>query len=401
LPSHLVNPLAAKYIRWTFLRAVLHRGWWLVTSLYLVVEANLTPVELVFLGSAQGLAVIAFEIPTGVMADNFSRKWSIVISHLLMGIGMLTTGLVTSFPLLVLTQMLWGVSWTFSSGADVAWITDELDDADEIGKLLGISARWELLGSGLGLVLFGMLAWLTSLATAIILAGSLMLLLGCYVAVKFTETRFIRSRKPLLNGFFLTLKNGIRYARSDRPILLVLSITFLVNGADEVFSRLMAKGLLELGLPKVPEPVLWLTALGLVTLAVGAVTLKVVENRLQGQQSLRFLYLLGCLLGLCGLLLFALAPNQWVAMSGVIVVHGIAWSLVRVVGVVWMNERTTSEVRATIQSFLSQAENMGEVFVGLSLGLLAQLAGIPIAIMGAALVVFIACTLFFDKPSNR
>ena len=41
-----------------------------------------------------------------------------------MGTGMLITGLVTDFVPLMLAQMLWGLGWTFSSGADVAWIFD-------------------------------------------------------------------------------------------------------------------------------------------------------------------------------------------------------------------------------------------------------------------------------------
>ena len=39
-------------------------------------------------------------------------------------------GLVTTFPALALSQMLAGTGWAFSSGADVAWITDELDRPD-------------------------------------------------------------------------------------------------------------------------------------------------------------------------------------------------------------------------------------------------------------------------------
>jgi len=134
--SRKSRTVAATYLRWTFLRAIFHRGWWLATSLYLVVEAGLSPLELVFLGTAQGLTVIVFEIPAGVVADNYSRKWSIVIAHFLMGTAMLATGLVMSFPALVLTQMVWGLSWTFSSGADVAWLNDELDQPEKIGPLL-------------------------------------------------------------------------------------------------------------------------------------------------------------------------------------------------------------------------------------------------------------------------
>jgi hypothetical protein len=37
-----------------------------------------------------------------------------------MGTAMIATGLVTDFGPLVATQMLWGLWWTFASGADVA-----------------------------------------------------------------------------------------------------------------------------------------------------------------------------------------------------------------------------------------------------------------------------------------
>ena len=100
--------LARTYVRWTLLRAFLHRGWWLVTSLYLVVDAELSALQLVALGTAQGLTVLVCEIPTGLVADLWSRKWSIVIAHGLMGSAMLATGLTTDFGWLVLTQMVWG-----------------------------------------------------------------------------------------------------------------------------------------------------------------------------------------------------------------------------------------------------------------------------------------------------
>ena len=94
--------VATTFLRWGWMRALSFRGYWLVTSLYLVIDADLSAFQLVFLGTAMEITVLVSEIPTGVMADTISRKWSIVISHVLMGAGMLTTGLVTAFPALVL-----------------------------------------------------------------------------------------------------------------------------------------------------------------------------------------------------------------------------------------------------------------------------------------------------------
>jgi MFS family permease len=96
------------------------------------------------------MTLLLGEVPAGVWADTVSRKWSLVIAHLFMGAGMLLTGLVTGFPLLVATQVLWGLGWAFSSGADVAWITDELDRPHRIASVLVARGRWDLLGGRRG-----------------------------------------------------------------------------------------------------------------------------------------------------------------------------------------------------------------------------------------------------------
>ena len=80
--------VATTFLRWTAMRSTLHRGYWLVASLYLVIDADLSPFQLVFLGTAQGLTALIFEIPAGVVADTMSRKWSIVTTHVLMGASM-------------------------------------------------------------------------------------------------------------------------------------------------------------------------------------------------------------------------------------------------------------------------------------------------------------------------
>ena len=137
------SAITAVFVRWIGTRAVLHRGYWLIASLYLVVDARLSPLQLVLLGTAQGIVSLGCEVPAGVVADTISRKWSLVIAHLLVGGSMVATGLVTAFPVLVATQMVWGLGWTFASGADVAWLTDELRDPDRAARVLAAGALRE------------------------------------------------------------------------------------------------------------------------------------------------------------------------------------------------------------------------------------------------------------------
>ncbi|HRF50994.1 MAG TPA: hypothetical protein PLC98_25410, partial [Anaerolineales bacterium] len=146
------------FVRWSALQSGLARGYWLVASLYLVLDAGLAPGQLVLIGVAQGIAALIFEVPAGVVADTVSRKMSLVISCVLIGLSMAATGLTTAYPLLVVTQMLWGVAWTFTSGADVAWITDELSRPGLARTALAVQARWKLGGAALGMLALGALA---------------------------------------------------------------------------------------------------------------------------------------------------------------------------------------------------------------------------------------------------
>ena len=50
--------VAALYVRWKCVFAVFHRGYWLVASLYLVIDANLSAFRLVVIGVAQGVVAL-------------------------------------------------------------------------------------------------------------------------------------------------------------------------------------------------------------------------------------------------------------------------------------------------------------------------------------------------------
>jgi MFS family permease len=379
--------VATLFIRWTCMRAVFHRGYWLVASLYLVVDADLSALQLVLIGTAQGITALLFEVPTGVMADTISRKGSIVIAHLLMGTAMLVTGLVTTFPALVATQMLWGLAWTFSSGADVAWLSDELDRPERTASVLTASARWEQIGAAIGMVGFGALAWATDLGTSIAASGVAMAVLGLFVVARFTEHGFTPTRRHRFRESVSIFRRGVELARRDHEILLILAATLLVNGAAEAFGRLYPKQLVELGLPEAPAPIVWLTGLGLVTLAVGALALRIVETRIDGAGAARRVYAAACFVGALGLIVQSNAPDDVTAMAGVLLVGGISFSVTRCVSVIWVNRRATSDVRATLHSFLAQAEYLGEISLGIALGSLAQATSIAVAMLGACALV--------------
>lgn len=375
------------FVRWSALQSGLARGYWLVASLYLVLDAGLTPTQLVLIGVAQGLASLIFEVPTGVVADTVSRKLSLVISCVLIGLSMAATGLTTAFPLLVVTQMLWGVAWTFTSGADVAWITDELSRPDLARTALTAQARWKLGGAALGMLALGALATAIGRSPTLVAAGVAMALLGLTVATGFSERGFKPTRTRPWWRAWTILNRGVALARRDTELMLIFAATFLINGAADAFERLHVRQLVALGFPDRPDPLVWFTALGVLAYAAGAVALRIIEVHFDGVGAMRRIYVAACGVGVVGVLLVGLAPDAVLGSAGVLLVTGIAWTVTRAVGAIWVNARATSDIRATVQSFLAQVEYFGEIGCGAVLAGLAQSTSLAVTFVAAAALV--------------
>ena len=94
------------------------------------------PFQLVLLGTVMELSILLFEIPTGIVADLYSRKWSVAISFVVVGAAYALSANADVYWLLVLSQIMVGFGSTFVTGAETAWITDELGSAEEAEPLI-------------------------------------------------------------------------------------------------------------------------------------------------------------------------------------------------------------------------------------------------------------------------
>ncbi|MDG4827663.1 MFS transporter [Asanoa sp. WMMD1127] len=385
-----MTDLGAGYVRWIAARAVLHRGWWLVTSVYLVVDARLSAAELVLIGVAQAITGLLCEIPAGVLADTVSRRWSLVVSHALMGTAMFTTGLVTDFLPLLATQVLWGLSWTFASGADVAWISDELDDPPRVRVVLIRAERAQLVGTVAGLLGVGGLAWLIGRGPALVVSGAGMLLLGALVAALFPERRFVPTRADRWAAARSILTRGGRLVRGSRVLLAVFAATFLVNGVADAVGRLYPLRLVDLA--PAADPIVWFTALGVVMCLAGAAALRFAQPRIGGPHTVRRGYVAACAVAAAGVAGLAVAPGAAGGSVAVVLAAG-ALPLARGFGAIWVNDRTVGPVRATVHSLLAQAEYLGKILCGLAVALVADVAGLLQALTACAALLVLAMAI--------
>ena len=99
-----------------------------LSIVYHLEVVQLDAFQLVLVGTVLETSCFLFEIPTGVVADLYSRRRSVLIGMFLYGLGFLMEGALPWFAPVLLAQVVWGCGDTFITGALEAWIASEEKD---------------------------------------------------------------------------------------------------------------------------------------------------------------------------------------------------------------------------------------------------------------------------------
>ena len=374
---------------------------WVVMSVYLVSELHLSPLQLVLMGTAMEAAVFLFEVPTGVVADTYSRHLSLVIGYLGMGVAWLAVGLVSAPWLIIALWATWGLAYTFTSGAEEAWIADEVG-ADKVGPIFLRAARWGQAGAVVGLLL-QVAVGIQSLRAGVILGGVFTILCGIGCILFMPETGFRRRpRAERANAFAemrTTAVTGARYAWAAPVIVLLAAADLFMGASSEAFDRLKeAHFLRDVGLPAVGslDPVVWFGIFWLVGMLLNIAAIGGLIKRVEsgGRQSIAR-YLFGfTALQLIAMLIFAMTGSTWLAIAGLLGVF-FARNMAMPLYTTWLNEQITdSSVRATVLSLTGQADAIGQAGGGPVLGAIGNVWGIRAALATGALAIGPALGLY-------
>ena len=376
-----------------------HLPTWVVMSVYLVRELHFSPLQLVLMGTAMEAAVFLCEVPTGVVADTYSRRLSLIIGYLGMGVAWAAVGLVSAPWLIIALWALWGLSYTFTSGAEQAWITDEVG-FENVGSVFLRGARYGQVGSVLGL-LAQVGAGVVSLRAGVILGGVFTIACGLGCLAFMPEHAFRRlpreERGSALAAMRTTATAGARYAWAAPAILLLIGVELFMGASSEAFDRLKeAHFLRDIGLPGEIDPVIWFGLLWLAGMLLNIAAIGSLIKRVDrgGRESVaRYLFAF-VLLELVAMLVFALTGSIWLAVAGILGVF-FARNLAGPLFDTWLNAQITdSSVRATVISLTGQSNAIGQTAGGPVLGLVGNVWGIRAALAGGAAAIAPALALF-------
>ncbi len=381
-----------------------------VTAIYRVQVAGLNPLQLTLVGTALEGSVFLLQLPTGALADAFSRRASVIVGVFLTGAGFLLEGLFPIFWTILLAQVLWGAGYTFINGAEEAWIADEIGVERANQAFLRASQVWmaaQMVGVAISVALASV-----RLSLPLVTAGALTLALGLALIPLMPESRRAlreengaTSLRERLMEVGRTARAGLALTRARPVLLIILGITLFQGMSSEGFDRLgEAHFLLNIGLPPLGplRPVAWFGVFSIAIALCGLAATEVVRRRVDTSRHepvSRALFGLIVALLVC-MVAFALAPVFAAAVAAYVAANVIR----RVVGplsTAWVNQSADERSRATVLSLEGQADALGQIAGGPIVGAIGLAVSLPAALLASAVSLLPALGLYLRAAVSR
>lgn len=374
-----------------------------VTSLYEATVAGLTPVQLILVGTTLEVAAFVFEVPTGIVADVYSRRLSIIIGYIIMGIGFLIEGFFPFFATILLAQVIWGLGYTFTSGATQAWITDEIGE-DNANKLFLRATQIGLFASLIGMSLSTFVG-ANSTALPIRVGSAGVLLIGLTLIGIMPETGFHPTPKEDRNTWqhmWHTFKLGVGAVRSKPRLINIVFIGLFYGIYSEGFDRLWVKHLLDnFELPVLfgNNQVAFFAALRVAGTILTILAVRFVEKRVDSSSPLAIGRAMLLVTGIISFALFgfALSPLLFLSLGLYLIIH-VLRNVQIPLQTAWINQKLDSNVRATVHSMFGQVDAIGQVMGGPIVAVIAALGSAVASLVTSSLLLTPA--LFFIRRAN-
>jgi DHA3 family tetracycline resistance protein-like MFS transporter len=373
-----------------------------VHLVYQVTVVGLDPFQLVLVGTVLEVTCFLFKVPTGIVADVYSRRRSILIGVALIGCAYVLEGAIPAFWAVLGGQVFWGLGYTFTSGATEARITDEIGE-EAVGPIF-LRGEQMWLAGGLAGTLLSVGLGLIHIQLPLVLAGVGMAALAGTLVLLMPE-RHMRptpvDERSTFGRMLTTARAGVRLAMG-RPVVKVIIVISLVTGlAAEAWDRLQIPSIIDRFefpiLFGTDSPVLWFGISGVVGAVLGLAASEIFKRTNPGALGAgvpaRLLAALAAV-DVGSVVIFAVGGNLWLAFA-MVWLRQIVGTISPPVQDAWLNRNLDAATRATVISMAGQANAIGQAAGGPALGWVGTVRSIQAALLGSALVLSPVVALYW------
>jgi MFS transporter, DHA3 family, tetracycline resistance protein len=389
------------YIYTNFLSQLFFTLVFTVNLLYHVEMVKLDPLQLVLVGTVLELSVFLFEIPTGIVADLKSRKLSVVLGFALIGLGFLLEGLLPFFTAVVIAQILWGIGYTFTSGAHQAWIADEI--GEERASLAFVNgSKAGNLGRMIAIPLSILIGYF-QLNLPIIIGGACMLGLSILLIFYMKEKNFSPVQMEKKQSTWSTIKANMNqvfyYSKVNQLMRLLFLIALFFGFYSEGLDRLWLPHFLQqANLSLLSDRYLVLVA-GSIQFFIAVASLLVLHlmSKSTIHLQLKSIYValfFGSAAIILSLVGFAVSTSV-IGLIAFYILIQISRTLMNPLEGIWLNKIIPdSSTRATFFSVKGQVDAIGQIGGGPLIGNIGLNFTIKIALLVSALLLTPVLFLF-------
>ena len=213
-----------------------------------------------------GASMAIFEVPTGALADAVSRKFSVITGLVGFGVILIIMPFIANPLLLIVIFVVWGIPITLVSGAEQAWVVDNLraEEREDLVKeyyvkytsIRNVGGIVAALLSGIVVRFLGMDAlWYINGAAVL---GSVLVLV---IQKEHFERRIARIQESFKETYN-NIREGARFTVHEKNVLYIMVANFFVVVGAELLLICSKPFLEDIGVPR--EYFGYLTAVGAV-----------------------------------------------------------------------------------------------------------------------------------------
>jgi len=222
----------AKFYTWSCLSGI--NLLYPIQAVYLL-SKGFSATELALFASMTAICSTLLELPTGYVADRFSRKVSVALAFLCAAIAYVELAFVQTIFGLFFVSLFLGLNNALKSGAAEALLFDELKQLKQESDYLQITVRGNMFAqiSAAGASVTGPVLFAVS-ATLPFLVNAAVNVLLVFIVLMFKETA-----PPDSSAHKLNLYDGIRTVFRVKPILIITCIDMLLLVFVNIFYQVL------------------------------------------------------------------------------------------------------------------------------------------------------------------
>jgi MFS family permease len=349
-------------------------------------EHGISPLALSTLFIVWSLTHLVLEVPSGTLADRYSRRRLLILSAALKGVAFLIWWVLPGFWGYLVGFVAWGMASSLVSGTAEALLHDTLaarDATHTFARLYGRGLAFNSLGVATALALGGYAAEF-GYTLPLLASVAAPWLTAALVAVGLEEPP--RARQPHLDGLVGTLRGAVIEIRRNPTLIYVVAMfTILVTGygvLEEYIGPLLTE-----------KPGFSLTAIGVVY--ASAFAARTVGMELAHRLPVRGFRPIATIFGIGGVGLALVTRFDHWLLAVPLAIYFAASASAEVLLQTRLQESMTGHARATVTSIAGVGEASFGVVLYLMIGSAAEIWSWHAGAAGVAALTIVGAAVFW------